>query len=171
MQFPMIPPDDRILFYRRDRWDFGFLSHFHPSPMIIDGVDWPTVEHFYQAQKSLDRRYYLAIRSCATPGHAKRRAATPSVGGRDRGSWFVEKNQTPRPDWEEVKADVMRRADREKYLQNPELASRLLATRDAEIIEDAPNDAYWGTGSDGRGQNLAGRILMDVRRALCDGTL
>lgn len=171
MQFPVIPEDNRILFFRRDRFDFGFLSHFHRSPMIIDSVDWPTVEHFYQAHKSLDRRYYLAIRACATPGHAKRRAAAPSVGGRDRGSWFVEKGQMPRPDWDEVKADIMRRADREKYRQNPDLASRLLATADAEIIEDTSNDAYWGIGRDGGGQNRAGRILMEVRQALCAGTL
>jgi ribA/ribD-fused uncharacterized protein len=161
-----VPQDNRILFYQRDRWEFGFLSHFYPSRMTIDGVDWPTVEHYYQSHKSLDRRYFLAIRACETPGLAKRRAATPVPGKKDRGSWFVEKRQMPRPDWAEVKACVMRRGDTEKYLQNQELAAMLLATGGAEIVEDSANDAYWGIGPDGAGANMAGRILMEVRDAL-----
>jgi ribA/ribD-fused uncharacterized protein len=66
----------------------------------------------------------------------------------------------------EVKLDIMRRADRAKYEQNPELAAMLLATGNAEIVEDAPNDLFWGTGPDGTGANWAGRVLMEVRESL-----
>jgi predicted NAD-dependent protein-ADP-ribosyltransferase YbiA (DUF1768 family) len=54
--FAAVPPDGRILYFARDRAAFGFLSHFHPSPIALDGETWPTVEHFYQAQKSDDPR-------------------------------------------------------------------------------------------------------------------
>jgi len=58
----MIPPDGRILYFARDRADFVFLSHFYPSPILLDGEIWPTVEHYYQAQKSDDPAYRDAIR-------------------------------------------------------------------------------------------------------------
>jgi ribA/ribD-fused uncharacterized protein len=164
--FPPIPADGRILFFQRDRADFGFLSHFHPSPMVLDGEVWPTAEHWYQTQKSFDLDYRAAIRACATPGQAKRLASFPIAPRKDRGSWFLAHGAVPRPDWGEVKGDLMRRVDRAKYTQNPGLAARLLATGDAPIIEDSPHDAYWGVGRDGLGENWAGRIIMEVRESL-----
>ena len=159
-----LPADERILFFLRDRPEFGFLSHFHPAPITLDGEAWPTVEHYYQAQKSLDPAYRRAIRACATPAEAKRRAAwSEPARKRDQGSWFLEKGRTPRADWGEVKLDVMRRADLAKYLQNPDLAALLLACGDAEIVEDATHDPFWGIGRDGLGENWAGRVLMEVR--------
>jgi N-glycosidase YbiA len=41
-----------------------------------------------------------------------------------------------------------------------------LATGDEEIVENAPEDYYWGCGADGSGQNKLGQILMRVRREL-----
>lgn len=46
-----IPADGRILYFSRDRTDFGFLSHFHPSPIELEGEAWRAAEHYYQAQK------------------------------------------------------------------------------------------------------------------------
>jgi len=170
-EFPPLPEDGRVLFFSRDRAEFGFLSHFHPSPIVIDGVDWPTVEHFYQSQKSLDPRYYAAVRACATPNMAKRLATVPAPGQVDQGSWFLAKRKSPRPDWEEIKLNVMRRADTAKYLQNPDLARRLLATETAELVEDAKHDVFWGIGREGTGANWAGRIIMEVRAKLAAGAL
>ena len=92
------------------------------------------MEHYYQSHKSLDLRYRAAIRAYETPALAKRRAATPALDRRDRGSWFFAHNKKPRQDWPEVKAAIMRRADFVKYSQNPDLAARLLATGSAEIV-------------------------------------
>jgi ribA/ribD-fused uncharacterized protein len=74
----------------------------------------------------------------------------------------------PRPDWFEVERDIMRRADRAKFAQNPDLADALRATGDAELIEDSPFEPFWGIGPDGNGQNWAGQILMEVRASLLD---
>lgn len=167
MIFSPLPDDGRILFFARDREAFGFLSHFHAAPLVIDGEDWLTAEHYYQAHKSLDPAYRRAIRACDTPGRAKHCAATPSPGHRSaKRSWFLQNERTPRADWFEVKRDIMRRADGEKYRQHPDLAERLLACGDAEIVEDSPHDAFWGIGADGEGENWAGRIVMEVREAL-----
>lgn len=165
--FLHIPPDNRILYFARDREVFRFLSHFWPSPVFLDGEMWPTVENFYQAQKSDDLAYRVVIRQAVHPGHVKRLAAPPEGPRRiTAGSWFKRNNAVPRPDWHEVKLDVMRRGDRAKYTQNPGLGALLLATGDAELIEDSPAEPFWGTGRDAAGLNWAGRILMEIRREL-----
>lgn len=167
-----LPEDGRILYYRRDRAEFGFLSHFHPSPFLLDGEAWPTVEHFYQEQKSADPEYRSAIRAAVHPGHVKRLSTAPHLPKRlSKGSWFKKTGSVPRSDWDEVKFDIMYRADQAKYLQNPDLAALLLATREAELIEDSTSDAFWGIGSDGLGLNRAGALLVQIRSHLREASL
>lgn len=50
--FPMIPDDDRILFFRRDREDFGFLSNFYRCEIQLGGMQRPHSEMYYQSNKS-----------------------------------------------------------------------------------------------------------------------
>ena len=76
-----------------------------------------------------------------------------------------------RPDWEEVKDEVMLQALQMKFRQNPEIARELLATGDAIIIEHTQNDAYWADGGDGSGKNKLGLLLMQVREELKNTTL
>jgi N-glycosidase YbiA len=161
---PAIPFDNRILYFGRDRDQFGFLSHFHPSPIELDGETWPTVEHYYQAQRSDDPAYRQTIRAAETPGKAKRLAArTDLAKKRTKRSWFYLNNATPRADWHEIKLDIMRRADRAKFSQNPELECLLRETASAKLIEDSPWEPFWGIGQDGQGLNWAGRVLMEIR--------
>jgi N-glycosidase YbiA len=163
---PPIPADGRILYFARDREAFGFLSHFHPAPITLDGEIW-TVEHYYQAQKSFDPAYRDAIRDAKSPGMAKRLAAPPRAPRRiSSQSWFRKNGASPREDWHDVKLDIMRRADRAKYVQHVGLAARLAATHPAVLEEDSPFEPFWGTGPDGAGENWAGRILMEIRAQL-----
>ncbi len=167
---PVSPPDGSIRYFARDRAEFGFLSHFYPSPITLDGEEWPTVEHYYQAQKSFSPAYRAAIRAAETPGAAKQLAANPDPDRpAARKSWFLASGETPRPDWAAVKRDIMRRADLAKFTQHPDLAERLLATGTAELIEDSPFEPFWGAGYDGSGENWAGRVLMEVRDQLQSG--
>ena len=71
-----------------------------------------------------------------------------------------------RRDWEAVKVDVMRQALRAKFTQRQELRELLLSTGDAKLVEHTANDNYWGDGGDGSGQNMLGRLLMELRSAL-----
>lgn len=164
---PRFPVDGRIQYFGRDREAFGFLSHFHPVEIELDGERWPTVEHFYQAQKSADPEYRQAIRAAESPGIAKRLAAPPDAPRKvSSQSWFRRTGNLPRGDWHEVKLDLMRRADWAKFHQNPALGRLLLATGDAVLIEDSPFEPFWGIGQDGHGLNWAGRVLMEVRQRL-----
>ena len=91
-----------------------------------------------------------------------RKANSPMLAarmGRDR-------KRTLRRDWESAKVNVMREAVMAKFTQHDELRELLLATGDAKIIEHTANDDYWGDGGDGKGKNMLGRILMDVRAKL-----
>ena len=76
-----------------------------------------------------------------------------------------------RPDWEEVKDEVMLQALRMKFSQNPDIAKELMATGDAILIEHTRNDAYWSDGGHGSGKNKLGLILMQVREELKNANL
>lgn len=51
---------------------FRFLSNFYPSEITHNGIAYPTVEHFYQAMKCVDKNEAFAIANAATPVQAKR---------------------------------------------------------------------------------------------------
>lgn len=129
--------------------DFAFLSNFHPSTIVYEGLFYPTVEHAYQAMKTLDPIARETIRLANGPGTAKRLGRSVSL----------------RPDWEDVKVGIMRDLVREKFA-NPFLRPLLLATEDAYLIEGNHwNDRFWGVCR-GQGRNMLGQILMEVREEI-----
>lgn len=132
--------------------EYGELSNFAPYPIKLEGRVWPTSEHYFQARKFAGTPHEEAIRKARTPGIA-------AELGRDRGKKL-------RRDWESVKVAVMREAVRAKFTQHPELRELLLGTGDAKLVEHTENDDYWGDGGDGRGKNMLGRILMQLRGEL-----
>ena len=132
--------------------EHGYLSNFSPHGFELDGQYWLTVEHYFQAQKFPGSDYAETIRRAETPKKAK------SLGR--------SRKHPLRPDWEEVKVDIMRRAVRAKFTTHHEIRDALLATGDQDLIEAAPNDYFWGAGRHGTGQNVLGKILMDLRTQL-----
>jgi ribA/ribD-fused uncharacterized protein len=155
--------DNRILFYGRDREQYGFMSNFHMAPFELDGQRWPSVEHYYMAMKSERDDYRQQILGAHSPGKAKRLGDSRAEPHKQS---LFRKGHALRADWDSIKVDVMRRAVYAKFSQNPGLKQALLATGNAELIEDSPRDMFWGSGADGSGQNWLGRILMEVRGQL-----
>ena len=142
---------ETINFYRVTD-EYGEFSNFAGYPITVKKKRWPTSEHYFQAQKFEDKEDQEAVRNAKSPMLAARM-------GRDR-------KRKLRRDWESVKVNVMREAVLAKFTQHDELRELLLSTGDAKIIEQTENDDYWGDGGDGRGKNMLGRILMDVRQTL-----
>lgn len=140
-----------IYFYSKTD-DFGFFSNFSPHGFELDGKYWPTVEHYFQAQKFAGTNFAEQIRQARTPKEAKRLGRT--------------RRRPLRPDWEEVKDDVMRRAVRRKFETHDDVREWLLLTAGEELVESAPGDYYWGCGADGSGLNRLGQILMELRAEL-----
>jgi ribA/ribD-fused uncharacterized protein len=132
--------------------EYGCFSNFAPHPIRLNGCTWPTVEHYFQAQKFPDTEYEEAIRRAKSPAKAKGMGRT--------------RRYRLRRDWERVKDGIMREAVLAKFTQHEDIREMLLATGDALIIEDSPTDAYWGIGAHGGGKNKLGKILMSVRDQL-----
>jgi len=139
-----------------------FLSNFFYSTIYYDHHWYPTVEHAYQAQKTLKEeripffsQYELHINGEnlkeISPNEAKKRG----------------RKLTLRKDWEKIKVFVMEELVYFKFHFNSNLRKKLIDTGDAELIEgNWWNDTEWGQCR-GVGKNYLGIILMGVRKHLC----
>ena len=146
------------------------FSNFYLSPMVIDCLAYPTVEHYYQSQKfAHDPEYRDLIRLSSTPNKAKI-LARQRVGGGYK--WRTDMNATItehakrvsiRADWEQVKEPIMLFALRVKFGQHPSLLKTLIATGTSRLVEASSTDSYWGWGQDRQGLNRLGELLMRVR--------
>ncbi|MBP0020243.1 MAG: NADAR family protein [Cyanobacteria bacterium SBLK] len=143
-----------IYFYTTRDKSYGCFSNFSPHGFELDGVWWPTSEHYFQAQKFAGTSHAEEIRLAKTPKIAAKM-------GRDR-------KRPLRQDWETVKEDAMKKALLQKFSSHPEIGEILLSTGDEEIVENSPVDYYWGCGKDGSGKNRLGFLLMEVREILRD---
>jgi ribA/ribD-fused uncharacterized protein len=125
--------------------EYRFLSNFYPVAIVLDGEQYSSVEHAYQAAKTLDplkRKRFLNISAPA----AKR----------------LGRSITLRPDWEDFKLDIMFNLLQRKF-RNPELRRKLKDTGDAILIEGNHwGDTFWGICK-GDGYNMLGQMLMLVR--------
>ena len=128
---------------------YSEFSNFAIYPIHIDGITFPTVEHFYQWSKITNEKYKEMILQTPNPVEAKR------IGG--------YKKARMRNDWDKIKFDVMYRAVKAKFEQHPELMNLLLNTGDSKLVHDSPWDNYWGNGPKGDGYNMLGKILMEIR--------
>lgn len=125
---------------------YGFLSNFHTSTIYIDGKPYPSVEHAYQASKTLNEDTREVIRNAKSPGEAKKLGKCVQL----------------RPDWDSVKVDLMRQFLRQKF-ESPFLRHQLLETGDADLVYgNTWNDRFWGVCRGG-GNNWLGKLLMELR--------
>ena len=132
---------------------YGCFSNFAHYEFELDGKVWKTSEHYFQSQKFSGTEYEEEIRLLDSPMKV-------AQIGRNR--------ELPlRKDWEQAKDDVMRRAVYAKFSQNKEIRDVLISTGQEVLVEKTSNDYYWGCGTDGNGQNMLGKILMEVRKELC----
>ena len=128
-----------------------FLSNFFPAEVVLDRISYRTIEHAYQAAKSIDPLVREQIQKAPSPGKAK----------------ALGKKLDIRTNWEEIKIGIMRDLIQQKFA-NHELRERLIATQ-GEIIEgNTWGDTFWGV-CDGKGRNILGILLMEEREKLLKG--
>lgn len=128
------------------RGRFRFLSNFWPVDIIFEGDAYPSVEHAYQAAKTLHKDDRDVIRRANTPGIAKR----------------LGKKVPMRDDWDEVKLTIMRELLIQKF-KSKTLRSRLRELADVQLIEgNYWGDTFWGVCK-GKGENRLGKLLMEIR--------
>ena len=134
----------------------AYLSNFYHAPFTFAGKLWPTVEHAFQAAKTLHPDLREKIRSQVTPGEAKALGRVVEL----------------RNNWEQIKVTIMGELLQEKFIQHHDLGSKLLATGNEELIEyNTWHDNIWGDCTCAKcagisGENLLGKLLMETRRKL-----
>lgn len=128
---------------------YRFLSNYHLVPIEIGGVVYPSTEHAYMAQKTLDPEIRRHIASLALPADARKYGQTIAL----------------RADWGSFKTVAMLSALVKKF-EDPALRAALLATGDRYLEETNDwGDRFWGV-SGGVGKNMLGKLLMLVRDQL-----
>lgn len=133
----------------RFRDNYRFLSNFWLVDIELDGIIYPSVEHAYQASKTLDKKQREKLLDM-TAGQAKRYGRKVSI----------------RPDWETIKLKVMEDLVRQKFTISGYLKTMLLETGNEELIEGNPwRDTFWGV-CNGIGNNHLGKIIMNIREEL-----
>lgn len=138
--------NSRKVFFWHLRGPYACLSNFFMVDIEVDGKIWPSVEHYYQAQKSNSEFEREVIRIMPTAPEVKA---------------YSKKLPLP-PNWDEIKEQVMYRALRAKFTQSRKCKKVLVSTRGKQLFEDSPFDKYWGR----RGLNRLGLLLERVRDEL-----
>lgn len=151
---------------RDGRVSASCLSQWFPAPFEVEGVGYPTAEHWMMAEKA---RLFGDAECLARILAAESPAAAKSLGRKVRG--FDEER------WVGHRFSMVVAGNRHKFSQNRHLAGFLRSTGAKVLVEASPVDRIWGIGlgkddpdaqnpSSWRGLNLLGFALMEVREQL-----
>jgi predicted NAD-dependent protein-ADP-ribosyltransferase YbiA (DUF1768 family) len=165
-----------IFFYKPKEAYYEF-SNFSLFGFELDGIRWPTAEHYFQASKFTNLEYRAIISMANTPnkafilGQQKKKGGYASLWtlNRSDGRLLNElidqyKDVTLiREDWQVYRLEVMRKILKAKFSQNPNLHKLLLSTKGRDLIENSPRDSFWGVGKNKQGENFLGKLLMELR--------
>lgn len=139
--------DTQVFFYEQD---FYVLSNFSSFTLMWKGWRFDTSEAAYHWEKfTLSPHIAMDILS-APSAHEAFKIAN-------------DMKHLRRPDWDQVKTDIMRNILRAKVKQHEYVRRKLLATGDRELVEDSWRDDYWGWGPNRDGQNMLGKLWMEIR--------
>jgi ribA/ribD-fused uncharacterized protein len=143
--------------------EFKVFTVEHEAPLQIDGITFPTVEHYYQWSKA---------KQFGDAGAQAKILKTPSA----KSVKAIGRKVTPfdEAQWKDRKDTVMRAALRAKLMQHPEILKTLRDTGDRPLAEADPRSKYWGIGTSSDtskakdparwpGQNRLGKLLEELR--------
>jgi ribA/ribD-fused uncharacterized protein len=155
---------------RKGLIDQTCFSQWFAAGFTLDGVRYPTAEHYMMAEKARlfsDDATLAKILDAPHPGAAKQL-------GRDVRTFDEAR-------WRRARYEIVVKGNAAKFSQNEPLKSFLLNTGHRVLVEASPVDRTWGIGlaaddpralhpEQWRGLNLLGFALMDVRDALQTAT-
>ncbi|MFM8217125.1 MAG: NADAR family protein [Pirellula sp.] len=142
------------------------FSQWYVAPFTIEGVVYPTAEHWMMAGKARlfsDNETLQEILVAPDPKSAK--ALGRKVRGFKDDLWVTNARR------------IVTEGNIAKFSQNEGLKEFLLATETKVLVEASPYDRIWGIGlgaedpnakhpTKWQGENLLGFALMDVREAI-----
>lgn len=157
-----------ICFHNPDE-ENGYLSNWYLSEFIIDDITFSSMEQYMMYEKAiLFHDQETAKKILQTDNVAEIKALGRIVQNFDDTVWVKSREE------------IVYKGVLEKFRQNPELRKRLERTGEEVIAECAVKDKIWGIGLSmkdedrfcverWKGQNLLGKILMDVRKDIKQG--
>jgi ribA/ribD-fused uncharacterized protein len=138
-----------IGFYEKE---FYMLSNFSSFAMIWKGEFCLTSEHAYHTEKFFDEDMKALIRK--------------QMSAHDALKVSHEHEDKYRKDWKEVKVGIMKEIIREKAKQHSYIQKKLIDSGDRMLIEGSWKDSFWGWGENKDGENMLGKLWMEVREEL-----
>ena len=153
-------PAEQTIGFTSTAAEWGILSNFAKTPMVVNGVEFACVEqmfHYIRLNNEMERAEYLKL--------------TPNMGLKMKAKAF-KKRGVERSDWREIAVDVMRFSLNHKYQASAEFRKALADSGDRFIVEDESNRKKrpdsWGavldsTTNEYYGKNIMGRLLMELR--------
>ena len=135
------------------RGKFFFLSNFYECDIEYNGILYPSVEHAYQAQKTLNDDTRYTVSQLPSASDAKHFSKTIKI----------------RDDWDNVKLIIMKDLLFIKF-QHDDLKKQLLETDGCDLIESNDRgDIFWGVCNN-QGANMLGILLTYVRDCIKNKT-
>lgn len=145
----------QVFFYEQE---FYVLSNFSSFQVFWQGIVFSTSEHAYHWEK------FHAVPDV-------QRAILDSYSAHEAFQ-IAQRNSSKRdPNWDTVKGIKMRGILLAKVRQHPYVKQKLLETGDRGLVEDSWRDGVWGWGPDQKGQNLLGKLWMEIRADLKAGKI
>lgn len=138
-----------ILFDDNENYIF---SNFSAFSVIWKGKLWPTSEQAYQAAKFSNVEIQEKIRNASNPIVAYQIA-------HDNKSYMD-------PAFNQIKIKVMKEILLEKISQHELIQMKLKDSGSRRIVKNFKGDNYWGSGPDGKGENMLGKLWMEIRQEL-----
>lgn len=149
-----------IEFYRANEKPYGAFSNLYRRAILFEGREFPTAEHAYQAGKARKDSVREWILSAPSP-------SLVAMAAHGLYTWDIV------PNWSATKFDRMRAVLRSKFTQHEDLRGLLISTGNARLVEvgkvDNPVNRVWGEVN-GKGQNMLGVLLMELRAELRNET-
>lgn len=153
--------DERVCFYEQE---FYVLSNFSAFTLKWKGYKFDTSEAAYHWEKFPDVPNNSAL---LNPSRlATRGAILYAPSAHEAFKISARCISVRRPDWDGVKVDVMREILRAKVEQHEYVRRKLLQTGERMLVENSWRDGFWGWGPNCDGQNMLGKLWMEIRAEL-----
>ena len=147
------------VWFKKVAEEYGWMGNMAPYPIKFDGKVWRTSEALFQSMRFDDDSVKEIIRGEKSPMGAKMKAKK-------------NRDQMVVVPMSELDVENMRKCVKMKFDAHPQLKRQLMNTKDSFIYEDIGNrngerHKFWGakkwSESEGAGNNMMGKILMDLR--------
>lgn len=127
--------------------EFFFMSALCKSPILYDGLEYPTLIAYFHAMKTKDNEKRKEFAQADSQDHRA-----------------ILKTFTVREDWDQIKDKVMEHGLKLKF-SNEEFRQKLCKTHPRKLVcGNRSGEKYWGYDlSQNSGQNKMGELLMGLR--------